>query len=181
MKKGKVFISIVVVLLFLVTCKKEKQEETKTTIPTTAITAGINNVDSFLLAQSNMAQNFAWYKNSDTILRSSGPSAHKKYFRVRFNTIAKNVLTEQGKLPVGGTFPEGSFIVKELYDSSNGQLQLLAFLFKDPGSTYSSNGWLWSEWKPDGGEYISVKEKGAQCVGCHSSNSRDYVRLFDLF
>jgi hypothetical protein len=182
MKKGIVFIIAGAIIVLLATCKKDKNDDPdSSTNPGVSPTAGINNIDSFLIARSYDTSNMYWYKDSDSVLRSSGPSAHKRYFRVRFNKTAKNALTDQGKLPVGGSFPEGSLIVKELYDTTTGEMKLLAILFKDPLSNYSANGWLWAELKPDGGEYVTAKEKGVQCVSCHGTNSRDYARLFDLF
>jgi hypothetical protein len=144
-------------------------------------TAGITNLDSFLVAQSHLLQNFTWYKNDPVIRESSNASAHNKYFRVRFNAIANAALSAQGKLPAGGAFPQGSLVVKELYDTPTGPVKLLAILLKDSANSYAVNGWLWAELKPDGGNYISATAKGAQCVSCHSANSRDYTRIFDLF
>jgi hypothetical protein len=144
-------------------------------------TAGIENIDSFMTAQSRLMKDFTWYLQDPVTRRSSAASPHSKYFRVRFNTTAAQALTDKGKLPPGGTFPTGAFIVKELYDSTGAPLKYIAMMLKDPASNYAVNGWLWAELKPDGGEYISVKEKGVQCVSCHSTQSRDHTRIFDLF
>ena len=137
-------------------------------------------MDSFLFEKSRES-GFSWYQQNDSIKRSANASAHSKYFRVRFNTVAQAALTNNGRLPQGATFPNGSLIVKELYDSATAPLKYLAMMYKDSSHALAVNGWVWLELKGDGGNYISATEKGAQCTGCHAANSRDQVRLFDLF
>jgi Cytochrome P460 len=123
---------------------------------------------------------YTYYKNDDALRPSSSASPHSRYFAVKFDTIAYSVLTDDGKLPVDGTFPVGSLVVKELYDTEDGALVLYAVM-KKSASENAKNGWLWAEFKADGATFYSVSEKGASCVGCHSINHRDYMRLFDLF
>lgn len=123
---------------------------------------------------------FTFYKNNTTVLQSSGSSPHNAYFRMRYNSIAINAMTDSGKLPVGGTFPEGSLVVKELYDSPTGSLKLLAVMEKaSQGSTGA--GWKWAEYTTDGKAAYSVAKKGEGCISCHSTNSRDYNAVFNLF
>ncbi|MBP6731198.1 MAG: cytochrome P460 family protein, partial [Chitinophagales bacterium] len=135
--------------------------------------------------QYNKAVNttgFTYYQNSNSYLPSSSASGHgEPYFRVRFNQIAYTALTDSGRLPTGSVFPEGSIVVKELYDNSNGALKLIAIMEKTASNSLAANGWLWSEYKADGKLVVSVNDKGTACTGCHSTNSRDYARLFDLF
>jgi len=144
------------------------------------ITSG--NIDSILFVQSSAAnQGYLPYQNKDTIRQSSSASAHSPYFKVRLNAIARSVLDVNGKLPVGKKFPEGSIIVKDLYNLPNGPRQLVAIMKKESANPYAKEGWLWNELLDNGGGYVTVKDKGAACTSCHSSNSRDFVRTFDLF
>jgi Cytochrome P460 len=124
---------------------------------------------------------YTYYKGNTAIVASSSESPHNRFFRVRFNAIAKNALTNNGKLPVGGAFPEGSIIVKELYDSATGQLAFYAIMKKMTGDSNAGSNWLWAEYSPDGKIAYSVTKKGGGCISCHNTNGRDLVRLFDLF
>jgi len=63
--------------------------------------------DKALFERSNTTAGFTYYMNNDSVLPSSSPSAHNAYFRVRFNSIAYAALTDNGKLPAGGSFPDG--------------------------------------------------------------------------
>ena len=101
-------------------------------------------------------------------------------FRLKFNSIAAAVLTDSGRLPVGGEFPEGSLVVKEVMSGTS--VALYAIMRKDTKSKYrSSENWLWGEYLPGGDVIVSAGEKGTQCTSCHSSGTnRDLVRSFDL-
>lgn len=138
--------------------------------------------DKALFDKSKETTGFTYYKNDNTVLPSSSASAHNSFFRVRFNATAQAALTDNNKLPAGGSFPDGSLIVKELYDSQNGSLALLAVMEKASTNSASGAGWLWAEFKPDGKIVHSTSKKGEGCISCHSlSGNRDYVRLFELF
>ncbi len=172
MKSGFVIMFLVFVL-FVVSCKNEEQQSPQ---PSPVLL----NTDSVLYAKSKEGSTFNWYLQNDSIKRSSPQSPHSKYFRVRFNSIALAALTDNGRLPQNGSFPQGSLIIKELYDSATAPLKFLAILYKDQSAREQANGWVWLEIKGNGEQYISSSEKGAQCVSCHSTG-RDQVRLFDLF
>jgi hypothetical protein len=137
--------------------------------------------DAALFAKASSHSGFTYYKGDSTIYHASAPSAHHGYIRVRFNTIALSALTDGGKLPVGGAFPTGSLVVKELHGDSLGTgLFGFAIMEKLPTDSNQASGWVW-------GEYnlsmmgTTVDTKGAQCTGCHSVDDRDMVRVFDLF
>lgn len=115
------------------------------------------------------------------IYHASAPSAHHGYIRVRFNSIALSALTDGGKLPVGGTFPTGSLVVKELHADSLGTgLFGYAIMEKLPTDSNQANGWVWGEYNLSMAG-TSVNTKGTQCTGCHSVDDRDMARVFDLF
>ncbi len=123
---------------------------------------------------------FTYFKNDPTIRPSSNPSAHNDYMRVRFNSIAQAALDSTGELPSGSSFPNGSLIVKELYDSPTGSIKLYAVMKKDSSNSQAGANWLWAEYNPDETVAFSVSKKGDGCTGCHGVG-RDYTRVFDEF
>jgi hypothetical protein len=128
------------------------------------------------LYEEATATGLTFYQNNDSILSPAGPSPHGT-FKLKFNSTTVSQLGSDGKFP-GGTFQDGSVIVKEVY--SGNQVTLYAVMKKDD-SRFSANGWLWGEYKPDGEVVYSVGEKGKVCVSCHSgSPNRDLTRSFDL-
>ena len=158
--KIKVLLFTLPILFFIVisSCKKEKH----------------TNED---LYEESKASGLTFYKNKDSILSPAGGSPHGT-FKLKFNSAATVAFDSNGKLPAGGTFPNGSLIVKEVY--SGGQIILYAVM-KKSDSEFAANGWLWAEYKPDGGTEYSVSKKGGACTSCHSgSTNRDLVRTFDL-
>jgi hypothetical protein len=149
----------------LTSCKEENAEKDE---------------DKDLYEEVKSTTGYTWYKNNDTIQASSSESAHNDFFRVRFNAIAQAALTDDGKLPVNGSFPDGSIVAKELFNTQDGALQLTAVM-KKTNSDNGAGGWLWAEFKADGTVAYSTDEKGAGCLSCHSVNDRDHVRIFELF
>lgn len=113
---------------------------------------------------------FTYYKNSPATVYSGSNGPHGA-FKLKFNKIAVTALTDNGKLPTGKVFPDGSMIVKEV--QSNGQF---ALMYKRTGS------WLWAEINADGSVAYSVnKEAGAGCISCHNqSGHRDLVVTFNF-
>ena len=123
---------------------------------------------------------YAYYVGTPGITAGVGNSPHG-FERVRFNATAKAALDTTGKLPSGSSFPTGSVIVKEIYTSATGSLNLFAVMKKDPSSSVSGSGYQWAEFTPDGGATFSTGKKGNGCISCHSgSGNRDLVRTFDL-
>jgi hypothetical protein len=141
----------------------------------------VESKEDLLFKAAVSDKGFEWYKGSSKVLRSSAPSAHNLWFRVKYNRIASAALTDQGKLPAGGSFPEGSLVVKELFDEENGDLKLLAVMEKSLGASTAGAGWNWVEFKPDGSVFFKLASKGEGCISCHSEQDRDFNRIFDLF
>ena len=144
-------------------------------------TQPVYETDQALFAKATSLNGFTYYKNSDSIYRSSPQSAHVAYFRVRFNAIAQSALNDSGKLPVGTHFPVGSIIVKELHPDSLGLTPAgYAIMEKQPSDTNQNESWLWAEYNHTGSGN-TINNKGAICTSCHSINDRDKIRLFNLF
>jgi hypothetical protein len=120
---------------------------------------------------------YTYFQNGN-LLTGVSPSPHGA-FKLRFNSIAWAALDSTGRLPKGTRFPEGSILVKEVYE--NGELSLYVVMKKDPSSQHEGNEWLWAEYATDGSVDYSIKKQGQDCIGCHSGGvSRDLTRTFDL-
>jgi hypothetical protein len=138
---------------------------------------GVAETDSTLFSQMQSTTGYHYYKEG-VILDPAQASPHTQ-FKLRFNQIAWAALDESGELPVGATFPEGSIIVKEVHTS--GSLTLYAVIKKGSVHPDAAKGWLWAEYRIDGGVAYGIGQKGIGCTSCHSSGThRDFVRTFDL-
>jgi hypothetical protein len=125
------------------------------------------------LLDSCRNQQHPYYKNDAATLRSGSAGPHGT-FKLRFNKAALAALTEGGKLPLNAKMPEGSLIIKDVYDGSN--LKLYAFMYKKSGS------WLWGEIKPDGNILYSVNRDASLCINCHNQpGNRDQVVSFNFY
>lgn len=134
------------------------------------------HTDASLFEEIN-EQGFEYYE-SGMILQAASASPHG-FFKLRFNEEALSSLDATGELPEGGAFKEGSVIVKEVF--VNNELFLYAIIKKTPFDVNAANGWLWSEYRPDGSIQYSIAGKGNSCTGCHDDlPNRDFVRTFDL-
>ncbi|MFQ3597560.1 MAG: cytochrome P460 family protein [Chloroherpetonaceae bacterium] len=137
------------------------------------------------------AGDFTFYKNNpDTLPFTVGGGGHGGFIRVKFNPIASAVLTDSGKLPLNSTFPNGSLVVKEIYNNRGDSLTFLAVMLKNSAATNAAQNWVWGEYYADGRVLWPVN-RGADCVPCHSLTKttsnvpgdfghRDFVRTFGL-
>ena len=120
---------------------------------------------------------FTYYRNGDFIPPAT-QSAHST-FRLKFNSVAQGALDANGELPKEGRFPDGSLVVKEVYNNST--LSILSVMKKQSSDIHAREGWVWAEYHPDGRAAVSIQENGTYCVNCHGqSPQRDLVRTFDL-
>lgn len=159
--KIKLNIVFLVVSLVLIYCTKKQG-----TNPSLAFN------DAALL-DSCKQSNYRYYKNDSATLLSGAAGPHGT-FKLRFNAIASAALTDNGKLPLGKVFPEGSMLIKDVY--SGGAVSLYAFMYKKAGS------WLWAEVKPSGQVLYSVAKNPGVCTGCHSqSGNRDLAVSFNFY
>lgn len=162
MKKSAVVIAIILGAIFSIqSCRKDKVD---------------TNIDPLLFDEINSGA-YTYYQNG-TILSGAAPSPHGT-FKLRFNATAATALDSTGELPIGGTFPDGSVLVKELYTGSN--LILYVVMKKDPSNINAASSWVWAEFNTDGSARYTSANKGAACINCHSgSPNRDLTRTFDL-
>lgn len=155
---GVIFFMVIISCVFY-SCKKDIGEN-----PLLAFT------DKALLDSANNSAAFVYYKNDPTAVYSGINGPHGA-FKLKFNKKAFLSLKDNGKLPVGQKFPDGSMIVKEV--QSNG---LYAIMYKRSGS------WLWAEVNKDGTVAFSVYKNGDGCISCHSqSGNRDLAVSFNFY
>jgi len=136
-------------------------------------------IDKQLFDLAKSPSGFVWFKNSDELLAKSSGSGHPQDFlRTRYNSIAATQLDANGKIIEGTTFPEGSLIVKELYEDAS-TLDRYAILYKDSENEYAdANGWVWGYINANGSVAVSADTKGSSCISCHSqTNNIDYMLM----
>jgi hypothetical protein len=88
---------------------------------------------------------------------------------------------QDGRLPAGSRFPDGSVIFKEVL-TQGGLVNLYSVMYKDRQNPLAGDGWLWAEYRSNGSPAISVTDRGRACVGCHSLSDgprNDLVRIFE--
>jgi hypothetical protein len=129
--------------------------------------------DKALLDSAKNQPIFTYYKNKDSVYAGNSASPHGS-FKLKFNKTARNVLTDNGKLPVGTKFPDGSMIVKEVW--RNNAVSLYSLMYKH------NQQWLWAEIEPEGNVHYSVKKDPSVCTNCHSQTGhRDLVMSFYFY
>lgn len=139
--------------------------------------------DKELYDMAIVTAGFTWYKHSDVLLDKSAGSGHAPPFlKTRYNTIAATKLDSSGKVKAGTKFPEGSLIVKELYDKSS-KLERYAILYKSTGHKDADpKGWVWGYLNYDGSVSDPASNKGSTCINCHSQiNNIDYMLMNKFF
>lgn len=158
-----------VAILHLTSCSKDPSQTT--------------GIDKELYEMAKISTGSVWFKNSSALLKKSSGSAHPQPFlRTRYNSIAAAKLDLAGKIMVGTTFPEGSLIVKELYDNTT-TLGRYAVLYKKSGSAEAdSKGWVWGYINADGSVAEPASNKGSGCISCHSqADNIDYMLMNKYF
>jgi hypothetical protein len=134
-----------------------------------------------LIAETRAAGGFSLFPGVDSLVSGTlnGSTAHQPLVRVSVNQSASGSLTAD-TLADGASFAPGSMIVKDIIEG--GATTLIAVIMKDPDNPEAGGGWLWAEYRPDGGVFISLTRKGSGCVPCHSREQgpgNDLVRTFE--
>lgn len=139
--------------------------------------------DKELYDMAVVSSGFTWYKHSSAQLNKSAGSGHgQPFLNTRYNTLAAAQLDSTGKVKPGTLFPDGSLIVKELYDKS-GKLERYAILYKSTGHKDADpKGWVWGYINYDGSVSEPASRKGSICINCHSQiNNIDYMLMNKFF
>ena len=177
----------VIIVGYAMACGGSSQPSTSpttppTTVPTTNSAAIASDAALFkLVSQTEPFGSYSLFPNADAVTRGTlnGSTAHQPMVRVSMNAKALAAL-QNGKLPSGGTFPDGSIIFKEV--QTNGATMIYVVLYKDSSNPRAGNGWLWAEFSPSGSVAYSIDGRGAACTGCHSLEQgpkNDFVRTFE--
>ncbi len=154
--------AIIIVFIFLFSCTKKIGKN-----------PGLAYSDLALLDSISLSSNKYYKGDANTIHPTTG--APHGPFKLRFNIIGFNALVDSGKLPVANKMPDGSLIVKDVYDG-NGNITVHAFMYKKTGN------WIWGEIKPNKEVQFSVNNNASLCTGCHSApGNRDLVRTFQYY
>ena len=129
---------------------------------------GTVGTDTMLLEMAKQSSGFVWFGNSDTLLpKSSGTGHSEPLLRTRYNDVAAAMLDADGRILPGATFPEGSLVVKELYEDAS-TLGRYAILFKQPSHPDAdADGWVWGYILANGSVALPASSKGSGCRGCH--------------
>ncbi len=139
--------------------------------------------DKVLFEMAKVTGDFKWFKNSSTLLAKSNGSGHPQaLLRTRYNSVAATKIDSNGKINTGAVFPQGSLIVKELYENST-TLSRYAILYKNSSSVASDvKGWIWGYINSDGSVAEPASKKGVSCISCHSQTDNiDYMLMNEYF
>jgi hypothetical protein len=144
-----------------------------------------SKTDYELFKMAEKKEGFVWYKNSEEFLdKSTGTGHSNPLLRTRYNAIAATMLDGNGRIMEGVNFPEGSLIVKELYDADK-KLERYAILYKNATSPDAdANGWVWGYINSNNTTATAAPAslKGKSCVSCHSQeNNIDYMLMNKYF
>jgi hypothetical protein len=136
-----------------------------------------------LISQTDPFTSYTVFPRADEFATGqlNGSEAHRSIVRVLLNRTAANAL-QNGLLPPGGTFPDGSIIFKEIRPNQSAQPSVYAVMLKDARHGRAGDGWLWAEFGPAGNVVYSMRDRGGACTGCHTreqGRQRDLVRTFE--
>jgi hypothetical protein len=134
-----------------------------------------------LITETSPFTGYALFPGVDSVASGTlnGSTAHQPLVRVSINPEGLGSLVAD-TLPAGGSFADGSVIVKEIREA--GETTLLAVLMKETDNPYAAGDWLWAEYRPDGTVVFSINRRGDGCISCHSREQglrNDLVRTFE--
>lgn len=160
-------LATLIVISAFTSCSKKDNEKT---------------IDEELFEMALKTEGFVWHQLSDELLDKSPGSGHTTPFlRTRYNNIASNYLDSEGKVIDGTIFPEGSLIVKELYDADETFVSY-SILYKNAINENSdSEGWVWAIINADKSAEVSAETKGTGCIQCHSQTGNIDKTLMNKF
>ncbi len=148
-------------------------------------TSAIRDDASFFrqLTQTDPLSRYTVLPNAEefTTGRLDGSEAHRPIIRVSLNATAMSAL-QNGRLPSGAKFADGSIVLKEIRSSATAATSLYAVMMKDSGNSLAGEAWLWAEYGPTGSVTFSVSNRGSACTSCHrrqQGTQNDLVRSFE--
>ncbi len=171
MKNKFITLSYITICVLIITtlhaCKKEPDA---------------TGIDKQLFDMAIETTGFTWYKNSSALLDKSPGSGHSELLlRTRYNSVASAVLDINGKIIPGSIFPEGSLVVKELYNNST-DIDRYAILYKKSSDANAdAAGWVWGYINADETVAEEASNKGSACRGCHSQTNNIDLNLMNVY
>jgi len=113
----------------------------------------------------------SWDGTADTTLDYPIPGHADTFRRIYINDTGQNVQVEQVGNRKVYRYPEGTVIVKEIYESQPASAEdsptRLTAMVKDPDHEAASGGWVWVMKDPKtGNEDI---QRTAFCLSCHNN------------
>jgi hypothetical protein len=171
--------SYFVVLAFLVSCGDG--DPIAPTAPTPTLSDDASLWRS--ITQTEPFGSYTVFPNTEEFTTGTlnGSEAHRTIVRVTLNARTVGAL-QNGRLPSGGRFPDGSVIFKELRPSTGAPASGYAVMYKDSSNVLAGNGWLWAQFSPSGDVGYSISNRGSMCTGCHlleQGSRNDSVRTFE--
>jgi len=138
--------------------------------------------DGELLSMAKETEGFVWFKNDNSILDVTVGSAHPQpLLRTKYNTTAATMLDSNYRVTEGITFPDGSLIVKELYDDQT-TIGRWAILYKQSGhKDADATGWVWGYINGSGSVAAPAEDKGQACISCHSQSGNIDMTLMNKY
>lgn len=169
---------VVTVVTSVASCRGDRQPPLA---PSDSNSAAVNS-DAALFALVTQGQPFSSYSRfPDVDVVRSGSSAHQPFVRVSLNATAASAL-QNGQLPAGARFPDGSVIFKEVLPAVTGIPTVYTVMYRDANNSLAGEGWVWAEYSQGGSVVYSVTNRGGACIGCHSldqGRQHDLVRTFE--
>ncbi len=142
---------------------------------------GVLVSDESIWSIARTVSSFSYLHNrTDTLIADPATNgSHGNFVRIRFNQKALSAMNDSLSGLSKTFFPNGSLILKEIYDQSGGNLIDYAVMYKSSDAANSGSGWIWVEYNPDGGVEYSGIRKGDLCISCHArGNNADLVQTF---
>ena len=179
-----VLASLLVMVIWWAGCSGDRQSTAAPSPTPTAPTSGLSSDAAFfrLVTQTEPFGAYSLFPNAEAVTAGTlnGSTAHRPMVRVSLNPTAAGAL-QNGKLPPGARFPNGSVIFKDVR-TSGGATTVYTVMYKDVTNPLASNGWLWAEYSQTGSVVYSITNRGGACTGCHSLEQgpqNDFVRTFE--
>lgn len=159
----RVIATLIIIVSFIYSCTKDVG----------ALPAGpvFNDSTLFVLASSPSGK-FTWKNSTNDSVFTSAAAHSSVPYKLLMNKKAKDVCTDNGKLPVNAIFPDSSMLVKQIYNAGQTQINQYVVMYKLNGN------WKWAKYSPGGSTIFSINQDASVCIGCHTS-TRDRAWTFD--
>jgi hypothetical protein len=119
----------------------------------------------------------SWERTTAEVLKYPIPGHESNYRKIYINETGEKMIETVDSNGVGSyNYPEGTIIVKEIYDSANytesSKPVSLTCMFKAPSDKDARGGWLWvMKTVPEGKETIV---NFSFCVTCHANANESH-------